>query len=109
MIATYYDTVESVSLSLCIVRPPAFKGLFLQSNLFVFLIKYFLVRYPTLGPVYSKRQSQRCNNNCDDASNTVLIENNGVAPEWGCSNSIVSMRTVSLASSQGCHSVDVDV
>ena len=22
---------------------------------------------------------------CDDASNTVLIENNGVAPEWGCS------------------------
>ena len=21
---------------------------------------------------------------CDDASDTVLIENNGVAPDWGC-------------------------
>ena len=33
-----------------------------------------------LRPVYTKRQYQRCNN----ASYTVLIENNRVAPEWGC-------------------------
>ena len=31
-----------------------------------------------LGPVYTKLQHQRC----DDASDTVLPENNGVAPEW---------------------------
>ena len=31
-----------------------------------------------LGPVYTKLPHQRC----DDASDTVLLENNGVAPEW---------------------------
>ena len=33
-----------------------------------------------LGPIYTKRQRQRC----DDACDSVLIENNRVAPEWGC-------------------------
>ena len=33
-----------------------------------------------IGPVYTKRQHQRCNN----TSYTVLIENNRVALEWGC-------------------------
>ena len=32
-----------------------------------------------LGPIYTKRQRQRC----DDACDSVLIENNRVAPEWG--------------------------
>ena len=43
----------------------------------------------SLGPVYTKRQQQHC----DDPSDYVLIENNEVTPEWGCipflSNSIV--------------------
>ena len=33
-----------------------------------------------LGTIYTKYQRQ-C---CDDANDTVLIENNGVAPEWSC-------------------------
>ena len=33
-----------------------------------------------LGPIYTKRQRQRC----DDACDSVLIENNSVAPEWVC-------------------------
>ena len=33
-----------------------------------------------LGPIYTKRQRQRC----DDACDFVLIENNIVAPEWVC-------------------------
>ena len=39
-----------------------------------------------LGSVCTKRQRQRCHNSVmsDDASNSVLIENNGVTPEWGC-------------------------
>ena len=36
--------------------------------------------YHTLGPVFTERQRQ-C---CDDTSDTSLIEYNGVAPEWGC-------------------------
>ena len=32
-----------------------------------------------LGPVYTKRQRQRCDDTCD----SVLIENNGVTPDWG--------------------------
>ena len=36
------------------------------------------VQKTPLGPVYTKRQRQ-C---CDDACDSVLIENNGVAPEW---------------------------
>ena len=32
-----------------------------------------------LRPVYTKRQHQHC----DDTNDIVLIENNGVAPEWG--------------------------
>ena len=43
----------------------------------------------TSGSIYTEHQYQ-C---CDDASDTSLIENIGVAPEWGCnqiwSNSIV--------------------
>ena len=35
--------------------------------------------YSSLGPVYSKLQRQLC----DDARNSVLIENNGVTPGWG--------------------------
>ena len=31
-----------------------------------------------LGPIYTKRQRQYC----DDASDSVLIEINGVTPEW---------------------------
>ena len=33
-----------------------------------------------LGPVYTKRQRQPCDDQCD----SVLIENNGVAPDWVC-------------------------
>ena len=33
-----------------------------------------------LGPIYTKRQGQRC----DDAFDSVLIENNRVAPDWSC-------------------------
>ena len=33
-----------------------------------------------LEPIYTKRQRQRC----DDACDSVLIENNRVAPEWDC-------------------------
>ena len=31
--------------------------------------------------IYTERYYQRCDN---AASNTTLIENNGVPPEWGC-------------------------
>ena len=43
---------------------------------------------------------------CRDASNSGLIEDNRVAPGWGCNpfSSDSSMRIVSLASSQSCHS-----
>ena len=33
-----------------------------------------------LGPIYNKRQRQRC----DDACDSVLIKNNRVTPEWVC-------------------------
>ena len=33
-----------------------------------------------VGPIYTKRQRQRC----DDACDSVLTENNRVAPEWVC-------------------------
>ena len=42
-----------------------------------------------LGPVYTKRQRQHC----DDACDSVLIENNRVAPEWSC-NPFSSNSTV---------------
>ena len=42
-----------------------------------------------LGSVYTKRQRQ-C---CDDACDSVLTENNGVAPEWSC-NPFSSNSTV---------------
>ena len=42
----------------------------------VIFYKYFRV----LGPIYTKRQRHRC----DDASNTVFIENSEVIPEWDC-------------------------
>ena len=32
------------------------------------------------GRVYTKRQRQHCDDDCD----SVLIENNGVTPEWVC-------------------------
>ena len=36
---------------------------------------------------------------CNDTSDTILIENNGVTPEWGCNQfSMFSIRTVLLAS-----------
>ena len=38
------------------------------------------MKFSSLGPVYTKRQRQRC----DDACDSVLIENNGVTPEWVC-------------------------
>ena len=34
----------------------------------------------SLGPIYTKRQRERC----DDACDCVLIENNRVASEWVC-------------------------
>ena len=39
-----------------------------------------IMQVSLLGPIYTKRQRQRC----DDACDSVLIENNRVAPEWGC-------------------------
>ena len=48
----------------------------------------------------------------DDVSDTVLIENHGVTPDWGCNPFLVtqlfSMRTVSLDLLQSCRSVDTD-
>ena len=41
---------------------------------------WFVLFKASLGPICTKRQRQRCNNAC----NSVLIENNGFAPEWGC-------------------------
>ena len=35
---------------------------------------------PLLGPVYTKRQRQSCNDACD----SFLTENSGVAPDWVC-------------------------
>ena len=61
-----------------------------------------------LGPIYTKHQHQ----GCDDACNSVLIKNNGVAPEWGGTyfqvTPLISMRSKSLASSQSCRSLDAD-
>ena len=48
---------------------------------------------------------------CDDASNTALIGNKGVAQKWVATqfwSTLFSMRTVLLASSQSCRSVDTD-
>ena len=42
---------------------------------------------------------------CDDASDTILIENNRVTLKWG---PIAFNETVSLVSSQSCRSVDAD-
>ena len=38
---------------------------------------------------------------CNETSDTILIENNGVTPDWGC-------NPFSLVSSQSCCSVDAD-
>ena len=38
------------------------------------------MRHVGLGPVYTKRQCQCCDDTCD----SVLIENSRVAPEWVC-------------------------
>ena len=48
---------------------------------------------------------------CDDASDTVLIENNGVAPEVTThfqATPLFSIRTVLLVSSERCCSIDAD-
>ena len=34
------------------------------------------------GPVYTKRQCQRCKNSAMTLEDTVLIENNGVTQKW---------------------------
>ena len=64
------------------------------------------------GPIYTKVSASTLQQQCNDASDSALIKNNGAIPEWGCnplsSDSIVSMRTVSLASLQSCPSVDTD-
>ena len=49
---------------------------------------------------------------CDEASDTVLIENNGITkngllPQSGATP-LFSMRTISLVSSQSCRSNDAD-
>ena len=31
---------------------------------------------------------------CDDTSNSVLIENNGVPPDWGCNSTIFNENSV---------------
>ena len=36
-----------------------------------------------LGPIYIKRQCQCCDNSAMMLAKNFLIENNGVAPEWG--------------------------
>ena len=50
---------------------------------------------------------------CDDACDSVLIENNGVGPEWVATHfqgtPLFSMRPESVASSQNCRNVDADV
>ena len=49
---------------------------------------------------------------CDDACDSVLIENNGIASESGCnpfsSDSIVFNENRITRSSQSCSSVDTD-
>ena len=49
---------------------------------------------------------------CDDAGNTVLIENNSVTPEWVAIHFLVTplflMKAVLLMSSQSCRNVDAD-
>ena len=58
------------------------QALFWQKYAFV---KRYLLGNPTsLGPIYTKRQRQHCDNSADNACDSVLIENNGVASEWGC-------------------------
>ena len=49
-----------------------------QLELFLFCFVLFFCYLCALGPVYTKHQRQLC----DDASVTVLIENNGVAGKW---------------------------
>ena len=59
-----------------------------------------------LGPVYTKRQRPRC----DNASTSVLIESNGIAPEWGCnpfSSDPIVFNWTEL-SLQSCHSIDAN-
>ena len=41
--------------------------------------------FKALGPIYTKHQlGIQLQQRCDDACDSVLIEYNGVAPEWGC-------------------------
>ena len=53
---------------------------------------------------------QQC---CDDTTDTVLIESNGVAPDWSCkpfwSDFIVfNENSISLGPSRSCRSIDSD-
>ena len=57
-----------------------------------------------LGPVYTKRQLQLC----DDGSDSAPIENNGVAPGWGCNPFFQVTPIVSPVSLQSCRSVHAD-
>ena len=41
------------------------------------------VPWDSLGPIYTKRQRQRCDNSAMMLA-SFLIENDGVTPEWGC-------------------------
>ena len=42
-----------------------------------------------LGPIYTKCQSLgMLRQLCDNTSDTVLIENNGVPPKWGCNSNL---------------------
>ena len=47
-------------------------------------------RGQVLGPLYTERQCQRCN----DASDTAVIENNGVTPEWGSTSNLEELHCV---------------
>ena len=65
-----------------------------------------------LGPIYTKRQSQRCNNSVMTLAILHLLKTieslkNGLQPHCGASP-LLTMRTESLASSQSCCSVDSD-
>ena len=61
-----------------------------------------------IGPVYACC-AEAC---CDDASDPVLVENHGVTSEWVATHfgatTLLSIRRISLASSQHCRSVDAN-
>ena len=82
---------------------------------FVFFLQYFernISAWSAQGPVYTKRQSQRCNNSVITLAILLRLKTmeslqNGVAIHFRVTP-LFSMRTVSLASSQSCCSIDND-